>query len=482
MIKQLPTLTYRADQGEFEAHLWDAKQSELLPACRVEPGTTEEVSLVLRTLKEKECHFSIRSGGHSRIAGSSNALGGMMIDLIRFNGVELAEDKESARVGAGATWGNVYTELQKHEIMIAGGRVEDVGVGGLTMGGGLSFFSNRYGWTCDQVLEFEIVLPDATVSRVTEKSDPDLFWALRGGGNNFGVVTTFVFKTFKQKPEVWRASVTYDISQADTMLDAQYKLFTDGMANDPDAAAIFSYGWVQQWDFTGIFILLVHGSHQDSESWPAVFSDFEKIQAVPDGNSIGMRNISDITTDLRGVSFHGMRSIYKTTTYESNRDMDEHVLSSYKAIIEPFKTMNVSSIVPFAVFHPIPIAHTKAMTQRGGNPLGIANEKPLTVMQTVWSWRDRLDDDVNVKANKELFDRIETQGKQSGVLKDYLYQNYAWEDQDVFQGYGKKNFKRLQQIQRKVDPEGIFAKDGLCGGYFKINTKPKSPVAGKDEL
>lgn len=115
--------------------LWDAKQSDLIPACRIEPSTPEEVSTILKSAIKDQCHFAVRGGGHSRIAGSSNAEDGITIDLKNFKFVEVADDKKTVRIGGGSVWGDVYRTLEAQNLMVVGGRVSDVGVGGLILGG-----------------------------------------------------------------------------------------------------------------------------------------------------------------------------------------------------------------------------------------------------------------------------------------------------------------------------------------------------------
>lgn len=115
--------------------MWDAQQDALTPACRVEPRSAEDVSTILKTAVSAGCHFAIKSGGHDRTAGSSNADGGVTIDLAKMNEVKINPDKKSAVVGAGAKWKEVYETLEPEGIMVIGGRVSDVGVGGLLLGG-----------------------------------------------------------------------------------------------------------------------------------------------------------------------------------------------------------------------------------------------------------------------------------------------------------------------------------------------------------
>jgi FAD/FMN-containing dehydrogenase len=124
---------FLARTGEFA--MWDAKQDYLTPACRVEPESAEDVSTILKTAVEAGCHFAIKSGGHSMTAGSSNADGGITVDLMRMNKVTIETNKKSVKIEAGARWKEVYEIVENENLMVIGGRVADVGVGGLILGG-----------------------------------------------------------------------------------------------------------------------------------------------------------------------------------------------------------------------------------------------------------------------------------------------------------------------------------------------------------
>jgi FAD/FMN-containing dehydrogenase len=113
---------------------WDAKQ-DVTPACRVEPGSAKEVQFILNTVKDAQCHFAIKSGGHSRFKGASNAEGGVTIDLVRLNEIKLSIDKKSVVIGAGLRWAEVYRALEVEGLTVLGGRVATVGVGGILLGG-----------------------------------------------------------------------------------------------------------------------------------------------------------------------------------------------------------------------------------------------------------------------------------------------------------------------------------------------------------
>jgi FAD/FMN-containing dehydrogenase len=134
------------------------QQRETFPSCRVVPISTEEVAKAVQVLVSHSCLFSIKSGGHSGISGASNIETGVTIDLSSLNHIEISDDKTIVLVGPGARWGEVYTQLALKDLAVVGGRVSDVGVGGLVLGGGMSYFSNRYGWAADNVQNFEVCL------------------------------------------------------------------------------------------------------------------------------------------------------------------------------------------------------------------------------------------------------------------------------------------------------------------------------------
>jgi FAD/FMN-containing dehydrogenase len=138
---------------------WAQQQRETVPNCRVVPLNADDVSKAVKILVSQKCLFSIRSGGHSNIVGASNIENGVTIDLSKMNRVDVSEESATAFVGPGARWGDVYTQLEPKNVSVVGGRVSDVGVAGVILGGGMSYFSNRYGWAADNVRNFEVDLP-----------------------------------------------------------------------------------------------------------------------------------------------------------------------------------------------------------------------------------------------------------------------------------------------------------------------------------
>lgn len=135
-----------------------------------------------RPLTRYRSPFSVKGGGHSAFRGASNSDGGVTIDLFYLDDVELSPDRVSLSVGAGARWIDISEQLDPLGLAAVGGRTADVGIAGLILGGGISYFSGRYGWACDNVLAFEVMLVSGNAVAVTPDRNADLYWALRGGG------------------------------------------------------------------------------------------------------------------------------------------------------------------------------------------------------------------------------------------------------------------------------------------------------------
>lgn len=153
------------------------------------PTTTDEVAAAVRAAVDANLPIAVRSGGH----GSMPATGGAIIDLAEFDSVEIGEGG-LVTVGAGAHWGDVAARLAPHGLGITSGDTLDVGVGGLALGGGVGWLVRTHGLTVDLVRQVELVTAEGAVLTVDAQSHPDLFWAVRGGGGNFGVVTRFTLQ------------------------------------------------------------------------------------------------------------------------------------------------------------------------------------------------------------------------------------------------------------------------------------------------
>jgi FAD/FMN-containing dehydrogenase len=187
------------------------------PEVAVSCATTAEVVEAVKLARDRELPVAVRGGGHS-IAGLSTIDGGLLIDLAPLNGVEVDQERRLARVGGGALWSDVDQATQQFGLVAPGGVVSDTGVAGLTLGGGYGWIRRKFGLSCDSLLEAEVVGADGEVRTASADSHPDLYWALRGGGGNFGIVTSFTFALHPLGPDVAFAATFYPVEELPEVL------------------------------------------------------------------------------------------------------------------------------------------------------------------------------------------------------------------------------------------------------------------------
>ena len=207
------------------------------PALKVRATGTADVVDAVNFARERNLLVAVRGGGHS-VAGLSSCDGGVVIDLTRMRAVTVDPIARRASVHGGAVWGDVDRETQAFGLVVPGGVVSDTGVGGLTLGGGEGWVRRKYGLTVDSLRAATVVCADGSVHVASPDSDADLFWALRGGGGNFGVVTHFDFDAHPLGPIVAFAGVMYSTRDAGEILPR----WRDHVTDAPDEVTSVAVG------------------------------------------------------------------------------------------------------------------------------------------------------------------------------------------------------------------------------------------------
>lgn len=357
-------------QTAYESRIdsyFDVKQQSITPNCIVQPKNTKEVSLAVKTLSlaslAKPCKFAIRSGGHTPYAGASNIEDGVTIDLQYISAVEYDAKNSLVKVGPGARWNDVFTTLEPLGVITTGGRSSTVGVGGLTLGGGISYFSPEHGLICDNVLEFEVVLADGRIVTANKSRNPDLFTVLKGGNNNFGIVTQFKFRTFAYNG-MWGGLVIYP----ETTIQDHFKAlinFSNNVDKNPKSAAIVMPVYQSS---VGADLILNAYDHAEPVVRPAAFDEFFSIPGNI-SDTTALTNMSDLAASLAGSTTSSV--YFGTLTFANDLRVMTEAHKIYMDVLANLKEKATGEWQIYVLYQPLPPAYWKDSAARGGNVLGL---------------------------------------------------------------------------------------------------------------
>lgn len=438
------------------------------PRCFVTPRRTEEVSTVIKILTSRNAPFTVKSGGHTAFAGGSNIADGVTVDLVYLNDVTVSADRRTVSIGPGNRWINVSEVLDPLKLAVVGGRVADVGVSGLILGGGISYFSGLKGWACDNVRNFQVVTSSGDIVNASPKTNPDLYWALRGGGgSNFGIVTRFDLASFDQS-DLWTSSLIFPGALNTTLIPLFQNLTVNGLPRDPAAHTYFVLTYQPS---LGGYISLASFYHatipSPSDMTPPVFAQFQSIPSAI-SNSTLVTNIST-QSKIIDIPYGSRQTWWDTTVSATSASLLKDIVPLFEARNDAlFAAAKGSSVDPFLVFQPIPVNVISAMQKNGGNSLGLEpSDGPLMLVQLTTTWEDARLDTLVEDSSRQLIAEIEGMAKKRGLDNGFVYMNYAGSTQQVQKRYGKDNYRRLRRIAKKWDPDGKLAR--LWKGYFKLD-------------
>jgi FAD/FMN-containing dehydrogenase len=222
------------DRGYDDARQVFNAMHDKRPALIARCASTADVVAAVNFARGNALEIAVRSGGHS-VAGLSVCDGGILIDLAGLKKIEVDPKARTARAGGGVLWGEFDAATQQHALHTPGGRVTTTGVGGFTTGGGYGWTSSKYGLTCDNLIAAEVVLADGRIVRASEREHEDLFWGIRGGGGNFGIVTEFEYRLHPLGPIVLAGLALWPIDRASEVVPA-WRDYVDGAPDELSTA------------------------------------------------------------------------------------------------------------------------------------------------------------------------------------------------------------------------------------------------------
>lgn len=365
-----------------------------------------------------------------------------------------------AGVGAGARWLDVYAYLEPLGKSVAGGRNGLVGVGGLTLGGGISYFSPQVGWTCDSVMNFEVVLAGeegkwgrggGRLVNANATSNPDLFRALKGGLNNFGVVTRFDFETV-EVGEILGGSVEYDVSQKRALFQA-FTNIANAREYDVHASMVMTAALnssAKKWTLstTPIYTKPVHH--------PSFYDELFRVPNV--SSTVMLRNLSTFSNEsaipqLDFAFFTGTYGVSVSFLEEMFDIVDKNVRDSqgisWSYTLEPLPTVITSHGAGKNVL---------GTSERDGNGM-------VLLLSPAWT-----DSSLNQEVHSTamcIIGEINSAAAKRRMLHKYVYANYADSSQRPLESYGPQNRAFLDVVARRYDPSGVFQK--LVPGGLKLS-------------
>ncbi|KAE8374065.1 hypothetical protein BDV26DRAFT_296330 [Aspergillus bertholletiae] len=422
-------------QASWSTNCW------LQPRVIVCPASAQQVATALALCRFFNVKFSIRSGGHLQNPGFTSNDGGVVISLSALNQLKLSEDKSTVALGPGLKWLDVYGGLDEHQVTVTGGRVTTVGVSGLLLGGGISFHSHQYGVSAMGICNYEVVLANSQIVNANAQENADLFWALKGGGPNFGVVTKLDMKTIPSKH--WSEVRIYPITATNQILEAMMQ-YHAAIEDDNKSSLIYNA--------THDIILVVFFYGEPVEQ-PPIFQPFYDIPHVASFVAPGIRTVYDLMNAVDAVqdpepALHDFR----TMTSLPSLDVYKAIEKTHAEQVDLLK--DVEGLTLTTVIQPM---SSSAMKATFNSPLGLtpAGQQWFLVRA---DWKNAKDEERVREAVRKIVDVAESEAKQTGVHLPYLYSNYASRDQDPLASYGAENSNRLKEIALKYDPDGVFQK------------------------
>ncbi|KAL8987686.1 MAG: hypothetical protein Q9177_003133 [Variospora cf. flavescens] len=455
---------------------WAMQERDIVPQCIFRPRNAREVATAIGIIKrdydlrtrrgDLPSPFAIRSGGHSPIPGAANTNSGIVIDLRLLNQIVPSRDGLSVVIGSGARWLDVSSALDSKSLAVVGGRNSAVGVGGLTLGGGISFFSPRLGFVCNNILSYEIVLAEGSVATASESSNPGLWRALKGGSNNFGVVTSFVARSFPST-SIWSGFLYMTGSKANQVIDAfhEFNQAKPGIYDEYAGGPLVCFSYLQK---LGINVISTHLAYTKPVSWPACWGNFKSIGKL--WSTVKIRSLTSATDELVKLSPPGLRELFFTTTVKNDHATLMETYATYKQGAEVMR--RVKGMTWTLALQPLlPVMMRKGQPDSQG--LGTRTE-PLVIILFTVVWKDTADDELVDRTARGIIRHIDEYAASRGVADVYRYLNECASWQRPFDGYGAENKRFLQDMSRIYDPNSLFQR--ACVGGFKLDMERALPL------
>ncbi|WP_016732064.1 FAD-binding oxidoreductase [Saccharolobus islandicus] len=410
------------------------------PAIIVKCSGVQDVINAIEYAKNKGIKISIRSGGHG-VSGSSIIENGLVIDLSLMKGIWVNPKDKTAIVQSGVTWGEFDREAQVFGLATPGGRVSTTGVAGFTLGGGIGWLSRKYGLACDNLLSAQIVTADGQVLDIDKENEKDLFWAIRGGGTGFGVVTSFQFKMHKVGPMVYGGLIIYPAKLLDNVIDLVKKY----MERSPQE----------------VFILTVLSTAPPLPFIPKEMQGSKVITLAggfmgdpKEGEEIlsPIKSIGEQKVDMMGpIPYTVLQSLPDALNPPHiNNYWKNHYLKDLKAEpIEIIRKYYYNCPSPITEIHLEYLGGALSKVPDEENAFGHRNAN--WNINIVSKWKDPKETEINLNWTRRLSEELSPFS-----VGHYINYNGDSTEDIVKSSYNETKYKQLVKIKKNYDPNNVF--------------------------
>jgi FAD/FMN-containing dehydrogenase len=403
------------------------------PALIVRARTTDDVVAALAFARAAGLEVSVRGGGHN-VAGRAVTDGGVMISLADMRNVTVDPERSTATAQGGATWADLNTATGQHGLAVTGGLISTTGIAGYTLGGGLGWLMSKYGLAADNLESVELVTASGDVLQVDEASHPDLFWALRGGGGNFGVATSFTYRVHPVA-QITGGLIAHPLDAAPEVL----RFYREAAANLSDDASVFA-GLVHAPDGSGAklaALVVFHlGDEQTAERDLEPFKSFGSPAVV----EVGPMPYPVMNTILDEAYPAGALSYWLSSF------VDELTDAFIDTAVEQFAvTPSPMNAILFEHFH-------GAVTRIGVTDTAVPHRQPGWNVLIPTEWTNPAETDANIAWTRETFAALRPH------FASRRWLNYLGDDQaeDAIRDAYGPNYDRLREVKRRYDPDNVF--------------------------
>jgi FAD/FMN-containing dehydrogenase len=420
------------DDFESARHIWNG-MIDRRPDIIVRAASAADVVSAVNFAREEDVPLAIRGGGHSA-AGSSVSAGGLTLDLSQMKGIRVDPSRRVVRAQPGLALGEFDAETQAFGLATTGGVVSTTGIAGLTLGGGVGWLSRTYGLTIDNLLSVDIVTADGQLRTASADENANLFWAVRGGGGNFGVVTSFEYQLHPVGPSVLAGLLVWPRPMAHDVLRA-YREFTSGAPEN--ASAYAGLGTSPDGDPIVVVIGFHHGATEEGQ---ALFAPFRRL-GPPVVDALQPMPYTAAQQMLDALNPPGNRVYWKSSVL---RDLGDDVLDT---LVE--QSTSIPSPLSVALIEFYGGATDRVGAEETAYPLRGA----LFAVNAISAWTDPAVDTPNISWTRSIWDAVQPFSS-GGVYVNFLGVGDQ-DEQRVRAAYGP-NYARLARIKAAYDPTNVF--------------------------